>query len=316
MTDTVEHYDVAIIGAGSAGMSAGIYAARFGLTTVILGKVVGGLLNDSHKVENYPGFVAIPGFDLMMKFKEHVDAIGVPIKEENVTRIEKKQNGFVVTTENGAYESKTIILATGTKHRHLGVPREEEMLGRGVSYCATCDGPFFKEKTVAIVGGGDSAAQAGALLAQHATKVYVIVRGEKMRAEPLNIRRLETNPKVKMVYNASVTELMGADALEGIKLKVGDGKDAIALQGLFIEIGADVQTELAAGLGVALNERKEIVIDVESRTNVPGVFGAGDCANRKFKQAITGAAEGVIAAFSAYDHIKRLETGESVEIGY
>lgn len=313
----MESYEVVIIGAGSAGMSAGIYAQRFGLSTLIIGKVVGGLLNDSHKVENYPGFTAIPGFDLMMKFKEHVDSLAIPVKEEWVTKVEKKEGndaGFIITTDKQEYFGKTLIITTGTKHRHLGLEGEEELAGKGVSYCATCDAAFTKGQDVIIVGGGDSAAQAGALVAQHAKKVYVAVRGEKMRAEPINIKRLEDNPKVEIIYTSSVTELKSdASGLTGVVLN--NGRE-IVLQSLFVEIGADVQSELAIQLGAAVNERKEIIIDEHSQTNIKGLYAAGDCGNKKFKQAITGASEGVIAAFSAYEYLKMLESGEKVDIGY
>lgn len=313
----VMEYEVIIVGAGSAGMAAGIYAQRFGLKTLIIGKVVGGLLNDSHNVENYPGFPTIPGFDLMMKFKEHVDSLEIPIKEEWVQSAKKENDKFIVKTDKGEYSGKTLIIATGTKHRHLGVPREDELAGKGVSYCATCDAAFFKNVPVAIVGGGDSAAQAGALLAQHASRIYVLVRGEKMKAEPINVERLEKSEKVTILYNTQVSELVGENALTGIKLtRAYDGKESIEVEGLFVEIGADVQSELAIELGVKVNERKEIVIDVESQTSIEGLYAAGDCGDRKFKQAITGASEGVVAAFSAYDYIKRKDTGEGVEIRY
>lgn len=307
-------YDVIIIGAGSAGMAAGIYTARFGLETVIIGKVVGGLLNDSHRVENYPGFTAIPGFDLMMKFKEHVDSLKVPVKEEWVTSINKNKDGtFTATTDKAEYTGKTVILTMGTKHRHLGLPHEEEFAGKGISYCATCDGAFFKDQDVAVVGGGDSAALGAQLLAQHAKSVTVLVRKEKMRAEPINLKRLEENDTITIKYNTEVKELLGKDGLEGVKLS--DGSE-LKVTGLFVEIGHIIQSELAEQLGVKLNEHKEIIIDSGSKTNVPGIYAAGDVANRRFKQAITGAAEGVIAAFSAYEFIKQKQDSEKVDVGW
>ncbi len=300
-----EQYDLIIIGAGSAGMSAAIYAQRFGLRTMIIGKVVGGLLNDSHRVENWPGIVAIPGFDLMMQLKAHVDSLDIPVKEETVLSVEKSAEGFAVKTETITYTARSLLIATGSKHRHLGVAREDELAGKGVSYCATCDGPFFKGVPVAIVGGGDSAAQAAELLAQHASAVYVIVRKDHMRAEPINVTRLEQNPKVNLLYEKQVKGLIGEKQLEAVKLDSPfEGSDTLKVEGLFIEIGADPQSELAMKLGAELNELKEIMIDSNSRTNVPRLYAAGDCCNRKFKQAITGAAEGVIAAFSAYEDLK------------
>lgn len=320
-------YDVLIIGAGSAGMAAGIYSVRFGLKTLVLGKVVGGLLNESHNVENYPGYASIPGLDLMMKFKEHCDHLGVPIKEEWVTSVEKqhyddpKKTLYNVTTEDESggthsYAGRTLILGMGTKHRKLGAKNEEKLSGRGVSYCATCDAAFYKNMPVAIVGGGDSAAQAGDLVAQFASHVYMLVRKDKMRAEPINIKRLEQNPKVTILYNTEALEAIGEKALTGIRLSTPhNGSDILPVEGMFVEIGHDIQSELAATLGVALNDHGEIKIDAESQTNLRGVYAAGDVADRKYKQAITGVAEGVIAAFSAYSLLKKLDSGEDADIG-
>ena len=205
----------------------------------------------------------------------------------------------------------------GTKHRKLGAKGEERLAGKGVSYCSTCDAAFFKDVPVAIVGGGDSAAQAGALLVQFAAHVYVIVRKDRMRAEPINIKRLEQNPKVTILYGTEVAEVLGESAVTGLRLtKQFDGKDILPVQGVFVEVGHDIQNEIAKQIGVAVNERGEIVIDGESKTNVPGVYAAGDVGNRRYKQALTGAAEGAIAAFSAYERLQRTDSGESVEIGY
>lgn len=311
-------YDVIIIGAGSAGMPAAIYAQRFGMKTLIIGKVVGGTLNDSHKVENYPGFAAIPGFDLMMKFKEHVDSLGIPVKEEYATAAKRNEDGTIaVTTESGSYTTKALIIATGSKHRHMGIPGEDALSGKGVSYCATCDAAFFKNIPVAIVGGGDAAAQAANQLSQHASHVYVLVRRKEMRAEPINRQRLEEDPKVTILYETQPTAVLGDSQVTGVKLsKPYNGSDELAVEGFFVEIGADVLSELAVQLGAKINGQKEIVIDGESRTTAPMVYAAGDCGDRKFKQAITGAAEGVIAAFSAFGDIQKKETGKSVEINY
>lgn len=327
-TPSQDIYDVLIIGAGSAGMAAGIYSVRFGLKTLVLGKVVGGLLNESHNVENYPGYASIPGLDLMMKFKEHCDHLDVPIKEEWVTAIEKqhyddpKKTTYLVTTEDDSgnvfsYVGRTLILGMGTKHRKLGAKNEEKLSGRGVSYCATCDAAFYRNMPVAIVGGGDSAAQAGDLVAQFASHVYMIVRKDKMRAEPINVKRLEHNSKVTILYNTAPLEVLGEKTVTGIKLSTPyNGSDILPVEGMFVEIGHDIQSEIAAKLGVALNDHNEIKIDAESKTNLRGVYAAGDVADRKYKQAITGVAEGVIAAFSAYSLLKKLDSGEDVDISY
>ncbi len=315
-------YDTIVIGAGSAGMSAAIYMKRFNMNVLVIGKVVGGLLNESHNVENYPGFASIPGFDLMMKFKEHCDHLEIPFKEEWVTDVKKlSEHLYELSTENdmgetNSYKAKTLILTMGTKHKKLGALNEDALSGRGVSYCATCDAAFYKNQTVAIVGGGDSAAQAGELVAQHASKIYMVVRGDRMKAEPINIKRLENNKKITMLYNNSVLEVLGDKEVTGIKLtNPYNGSDILPVNGMFVEIGHDIQSELAVKLGVAVNDHKEIIIDGHSKTNVEGIYAAGDVANRTYKQAITGAAEGVIAAFSAYTLLKSL-LGESSDISY
>lgn len=320
-------YDSIVIGAGSAGMSAAIYMKRFNMNVLIVGKVVGGLLNESHNVENYPGFASIPGLDLMMKFKEHCDHLEIPFKEEWVLDAkvheyeypEKTRYELITEDDNGdkhTYFAKTVILTMGTKHKKLGAKNEDKLSGRGVSYCATCDAAFYKNMPVAIVGGGDSAAQAGELVAQHSSKVYMIVRGDKMKAEPINIKRLEHNPKVEIIYSTQVLEVIGDKVVTGIKLSTPyKGSDVLPVEGMFVEIGHDIQSELAIKLGVNVNDHKEIIIDGDSKTNIRGVYAAGDVANRKYKQAITGAAEGVVAAFSAYSLLKEL-SGEDVDISY
>lgn len=319
-------WDAIIIGAGSAGMAAAIYAQRFGLKTLVIGQVVGGLLNDSHNVENYPGYKSIPGTDLMLKFKEHCDNLSIPFEETWVTKAERHGDGaatrFTLHTKDALenekeFSARTVIITTGTKHKTLGAKNEDRLSGKGVSYCATCDAAFYRDIPVAIVGGGDSAAQAGALVSQFASHVYVIVRKDKMRAEPINLKRLEQNPKTTIIYETQVEEVLGENAVTGLRLsKPFNGADILPVEGMFVEIGHDIQNELAKQLGVALNEKGEIVIDGESKTNVAGVYAAGDVGNRKYKQALTGAAEGAIAAFSAYERLQEIDNGESTEIGY
>ena len=313
----MERWDTIIIGAGSAGMAAAIYAARFNLRTLIIGQEVGGLLNESHNVENYPGFKSIPGLDLMMQFKEHVDNLHVPTVNEWVQSVERKGKHFVVNTDANAYEGRTIIFATGAKHRHLGAKGEDAFAGKGVSYCATCDAAFFRNVPVCVVGGGDAAALAANLLKGFASKVYVIVRKDHMRAEPINKRRLEESEKVEIVYGAEVLEVLGESEVTGVRLnKEVGGSDILPVQGMFVEIGQIIQSELAERLGVQLNAKKEIIINGASETNIPGVYAAGDVGDRAYKQALTGAAEGAVAAFSAYALLQKLDGGEDVDVSY
>jgi thioredoxin reductase (NADPH) len=325
----METYDTIVVGAGSAGMAAAIYAARFNMKVLVIGKVVGGLLNESHNVENYPGFKGIPGLDLMLQFKEHCDTLQIPFKEEWVTDAkilhddQPKKRLFALTTIDDnetphTYHAKTVILTMGTKHKKLGAKGEERLSGKGVSYCATCDAAFYRNIPVAIVGGGDAAAQAGNLVAEFASHVYMIVRKDQMRAEPINRTRLEKNPKVTLLYNTQVLEVLGDKEVEALHLSAPfNGSDMLKVSGMFVEIGHDIQSELAAKLGVALNSHKEIIIDGESRTNIPGVYAAGDVGNRRYKQALTGAAEGAIAAFGAYELVKHLaDMGADTNIEY
>jgi thioredoxin reductase (NADPH) len=312
-----ELYDVIVIGAASAGMPAAIYAKRFGLSTLVIGAEPGGLLNESHKVENWPGDIAVNGRELMNRFKEHVSSLEIPLKTEWVKEVKKEGETFVVVTDKAEYMGKSIILTMGSKHRHLGVPGEKELSAKGVSYCPTCDAAFFKNVPVAVIGGGDGAASAANLLAEHASKVYVLVRKTEMRAEPINIKKLETNEKIEILYETQAESLNGENALTDITLtKEYNGSKKLEVEGAFVMIGSDPQTEMAASLGVTLADNKEMIIDGHSRTNIPFVYAAGDAANRPFKQAITGAAEGVIAAFSAYEDIRKAETGEVPETGY
>ncbi len=293
-------YDTIIIGSGPAGLGAAIYALRFNMKVIVIGKEFGGLITTTNIVENYPGFPSIAGFDLMQQFKAHCDSLNAQIVDDEVIEIQQKNKHFHVKCGFGEYKGKTIIYATGGKHRKLGVPGEEQFAGKGVSYCATCDGPLFKDKVLAVVGGSDSAAKDALFLSEHASKVYIIYRRQEIRAEPINKQRVAKNPKIKIIPNTVVKEIKGKDFATGVIFQ--DGTE-FPLDGIFIEIGADPASELAKRLGVRTNDKGEIVINTASETNIPGFYAAGDVTQQIYKQAITGVAEGVIAAFSAYTYI-------------
>jgi thioredoxin reductase (NADPH) len=284
-------------------MTAAIYAARYMLNTVVIGQEVGGTATMPHDVENWPGFKGA-GLELMERFRKHVESFKVPIITENVKKIEKKGNNFVVSTEKKSYAGRTIILAMGTKHRKLEVPGEEEFFGKGVSYCATCDCVFFKDKVVGVVGGSDAAAMAAQILSQHAKKVYIIYRKERMRAEPARVTELEHDPKVEFIYKANVTEIIGDSFVRKVKLDTGK---TIELDGLFIEVGGVPVTAVAKELGVELSQSERIKVSAAMETNVPGVFAAGDITtgSNEFNQIVTAAAEGAIAALSAFTFIRK-----------
>lgn len=313
----IETYDFIIIGTGSAGYPAAVYAARFGLKTLVIGGEKGGLITTTHVVENYPGFVRVTGQELADSLENHVKDYNVPIIVDWVTEVKKETDHFIVTAKENTYKAKTVLIATGTKHRKLDVPGEPEYYGKGVSYCAICDGPLFKGKTVAVVGGSDSAAKEALLLTEHASKVYMIYRGQEIRPEPINKERVFDLVKagnIEIINKTNVVEIKGGKFISSVVLdNPYKGSTEFPLGGLFIDIGHLPQSDLAKSLGVNLNEKGEIIIDKESKTNVPGIFAAGDVTNTKFKQAITGAAEGCTAAYSAYNYISEQNTKKGKE---
>lgn len=314
MENQVNTYDFVVIGGGCSGLSAAMYAPRLGLKTLCLAELPGGLITTTHLVENWPGVVTTSGPDLASALYNHAQASGAEIKNEIVGKIEKMENGgngsrFKISTSSNEYVGKTILIATGTKHKHLNVPGEKEFENKGVSYCALCDGAFFKTKVVCVVGGGDSAAKEALFLSEHARKVYIIVRRDVLRAEPINSERIAKNDKIEILYKTEIEEISGGQSVEKVRFKAGEGKysgQELEMQGVFLAIGHDAQTELAAGLGVELNDKKEIIINRRTETNIKGVFAAGDCCDTEFKQAITGAAEGVTASYYAF-HIVTTE---------
>ncbi|MBI2133520.1 FAD-dependent oxidoreductase [Candidatus Woesearchaeota archaeon] len=300
-----DEWDTIIIGAGCAGLGAAVYCGRFLMKTLVLGEITGGTIITTDIVENYPGFKAIDGMGLAKKLEEHArEYKNVMIKEEKVLDIEKKQGSFKVTTEEGDYNGKTIIIASGTEHRKLNVPGEKELANKGVHYCAICDGAMYNGKTVAVIGGSDSAAKEALLLTQWAKKVFMIYRGEKIRPEPVNYQRVINNKKIEIINQTNVTSINGKDKVDSISLdKQYKGKDKLEMDAVFIAIGQIPITSFSKKLGIKTNQKGEIIIDRKSRTNVEGVFSAGDVADTEFKQAITGVAEGVHASYSAYQHI-------------
>jgi len=299
-------YDVAIIGTGCAGLSAGIYTARYGLKTIVFGEMPGGLITTTHIVENYPGLGSISGPEMGDKFLDHAKMVGVEIQYTKVKDVKKTTNGFLLTTHKGETESKTLILATGSEHRKLNARGEEKLANRGVSYCATCDGAFYKNKVTAIIGGGDSAAKEALMLADICEKVYLIYRKAEIHPEPINKQRILANSKIEVLTETEVEEFVGENKLEKMIFK--NDKGELKVDGAFIAIGQLPESKIARDLGANLNQKGEIVIDKDSKTNIPGLYAAGDVTNSDFNQAIISAAEGCYAARSAFEFI----SGESV----
>jgi thioredoxin reductase (NADPH) len=293
--------ELAIIGAGPAGYAAAIYAVRAGINTIVFDKIGGGgLASFSPNIENYPGFESISGMDLMEKMKKHALNYTKIHFIEEVKQISKSKNEFIIETNNGKYTVKAIILSMGTEYRKLGVEGEKEFQGKGVSYCATCDGFFFKDKVVGVVGGGNTAVIESIYLKQIGCKeVNIIHRRDQLRAE----KAYEDEAKekgVKIIYNTHVESINGNDKVEYLKVHdVNTNKKTnLSVDGVFISIGEEPQNKLAKELGVNLNEKGYIIVDKEKRTNIKGVYAAGDITGG-LRQVVTACAEGAIAALTS-----------------
>ena len=301
-------YGFIVIGSGPAGLTAGMYAARLNVKTLVLGLLPGGLLTSIHDIENWPGEKSTSGMDLATKLMDHAAHSGSEMKYEEVISVTKSQDAegkptYKAKTTSGEYEAYTLLFATGGKHRTLNVPGEKEFAGKGVSYCALCDANFYKGKTVVVIGGGDAAAKDTLVLAQHCVKVYVIVRSV-MRAEPANVKLLEQEPNIEIIYKEEVESISGTAKVEKIKFK--SGKE-ITTDAVFVAIGTEPLNAMAQELGVALNARGEIIVDKDAKTNVPGVFGAGDCTDIDVKQAILGSAQAVLASYGAFRYLRTIQ---------
>ncbi len=307
----MEKYDVIVLGAGPGGFGAAIYSARYGLKTLLIGKLLGGYAAEAHLVENYLGFKSITGIELSQKFKEHADSLGVKsLLGMDVVSVKqsKSRDGFeVLTTENKKFACKAVVIALGTQRRKLECPNEEKFLGKGISYCASCDAPFFKDKTVAVVGGSDAAGTTALMLASHAKKVYIIYRKEELRAEPITKKRIDQNKKIEIICNTVVKELKGSSKLESVVLDTNGKTREMPIDGLFIEIGSVPTTVIFKELGVEVTPEGYIKTKEDMSTNVPGIFAAGDIttACNGFKQIITAAAEGAMAANSIFKYLKK-----------
>jgi thioredoxin reductase (NADPH) len=304
--------DVLIIGSGCAGFTAGIYATRYNLRTLLIGKITGGQISEAYEIDNYPGFSSIGGIELSKKLKEHAEKLGVEMDLlSEVTEVRKSKGFFLVKTDqNKTYKAKSIIIATGSEKKKLNIENEEKFAGKGISYCATCDAPFFKNKIVGVVGAGDSAIKAALLLTEHAKKVFVIYRKARknMKAFPYLIKEAEKNPKIKFILLSKVKEIRGGERVESVIIEKSGKKEELKLDGLFVEIGSVPNTKLAKKLGVDLDDKGHIKVNEDMSTNVRGVFAAGDVTtgSNRFEQIVTAEAEGAIASESAYKYIRNL----------
>lgn len=295
-------YDLIIIGSGPAGLSAAVYGKRAGLNLLVLEKnpMSGGQVLNTYEVDNYLGMPGINGFDMGVQFRQHADKLGVEFREAEVTAIEEQNDVKVVRTDTEELETKTVILATGAVHAHLGVPGEEELSGMGVSYCATCDGAFFKGRTVAVVGGGDVALEDAIYLARTCEKVYLIHRRDELRGAYALQEELKALPNVEILYSHVVEEIQGEDAVEKIQLRnlKNDQVSLLPVAGLFIAVGIRPCTELVKEL-TACDEGGYVLAGEDCATQMPGLYAAGDVRKKTIRQIVTAVSDGANAAMAA-----------------
>lgn len=299
--------DIIIIGAGTAGLTAAVYACRSGKTvTVFESENIGGQIANSPRVENFPSIKSISGSEFANNLMEQAMELGANIELEKVLRVTKGQF-FTVTTEYGKYEAKTVIIATGVKHRQLGLPREEELLGHGISYCAVCDGPFFKGEEVALIGDANSALQYALLLANYCPKVYLYTLFDRFFGEDSLVKQVRERSNIEIRHNLSLKSFVGSDELEGLVFENTLTKELVNLnvKGVFIAIGQIPDNQLFSDL-VELDHQGYIITNNDCETNVTGLFAAGDCRKKTIRQLTTAVSDGAIAAIKAVNYIDNL----------
>ncbi len=297
-------YDVIIVGGASAGLSAALYTSRQNLKTLVITKDIGGqaLLTDS--IQNYPGYQNIGGFDLLTKFQEQAMIYGAEFLYDEVQSISESEEGFSVKSYSDENLAETLILAFGKTPRDLGVSGENELKGKGVSYCAVCDGPLFKSKKVAVVGNGDNAIEAASYLSSLASSLYIVQSTEKIRGDEETVNSLKSMKNVEFINGSTVNKILGENSVTGLELKTKDGKNSIETDAVFIEMGYIARTDLVKDL-VELNKIGEVVVDKFCATTKEGIFACGDVTDTPYKQVVISAGQGAIAALSAYNYIQR-----------
>ncbi len=303
-------YDLIIIGSGPAGLTAGIYASRARLNTLVLEQnfVSGGQIIDTYEIDNYPGLPGISGMDLADKMSQHAEKLGVAMENVIVTSLDLTGPVKKVMTDDAVYEAKAVIIASGASHSHLGAPGEEEFAGHGVSYCATCDGGFYRKKDTLVVGGGDVAVEDAIYLARLCNKVYVVHRRDELRAAKVLQENLLSLPNVEMVWNSVVKTINGSDKVESVTVtNVKDGSErTIPVQGAFIAVGITPRSEFAKN-HIAMDEKGYIIADETGKTSVPGVFAAGDVRGKQLRQVVTAVADGANAVTSVEKYLLTLK---------
>lgn len=303
-----ETFDILIIGGGPAGLSAGIYATRSGLKSLLIEKsCVGGQAITTDRIENYPGFPEpISGPDLLERMKMQAEGFGLEIREFSSVNAIEKGDGFRIAISGGwQLTAKAVILATGAEYREMDVPGSKELRGRGISYCATCDGPFFKGKPIAVVGGGNAAVEEALYLTRFASKVSIIHRRDSLRADKVLQDRALNDPRIEILWNTVTREIKGIDRVEGIVLEdtTTHALSVIDVAGVFVYIGTVPNTGLVKGL-LDLDDNGYIMTDDQMSTSVPGIFAAGDCRHKRLRQVVTATGEGAMAAMMSYHFIQ------------
>lgn len=304
-------YDLIIIGSGPAGLSAAVYGKRAGLNLLVIEKnpMSGGQVLNTYEVDNYLGMPGINGFDMGMQFRQHADRLEVEFKETQVLSIEDQGNCKRIVTDDGKLEAMSVILASGAVHAHLGVPGEEEFAGKGVSYCATCDGAFFRGRTVAVIGGGDVALEDAAYLARMCEKVYLIHRRDEFRGAAVLQEELKTFSNVEILFSHVVEEIKGTEAVEGIRIRDRNTEESrmMPVDGVFIAVGIRPETDLVKELA-ACDEAGYVLAGEDCATQVPGLFVAGDVRKKPIRQIVTAVADGANAAVSAGNYCRENRT--------
>lgn len=312
-----EVYDVIIVGGGAAGLSAGIYACRRKMNTLIITKDIGGQALLAKEVENYPGVERVSGMELIQRIYEQALGFGAQIVQDEVTSVEKVGEGrFIVKALKGEYVSRSIIIAAGKLPKDLKVPGEERFKGSGVSYCATCDAPLFKNKRVVVVGDGNFALDAALLLSKYAKEVSLVTRKNLLTGDKDLAEMVSSTPNIKVFYETTVKEVKGTFKVESVVVETsGKGLYELPVDGVFVEMGYEVNIEPFKKV-VAFDERKQIVVNNRNETSTPGVFACGDITNTPYKQLVISAAEGAKAALSAYEYVQRLSGKHAVTIDW
>lgn len=303
-------YDTIIIGSGPAGMTAAIYASRREMNTLVIGKEMGGQLVWASEIENYPGFKSINAFELIQKMQDQVKSLGVEIKTSEVKRIEKQDDGtFKVYTGKEEFETRTVISAIGLSPRRLAIKGEEGFSGKGVSYCANCDGPFYKDKVVSVIGGGNSALDAAEILSKIAKKVYLVHRRDEFRAFEALINEVKGRENIEIILDSSPKEFLGKEKLERMVIENQKTKETreIDVDGVFVEIGRIAHTDLFETL-VDRNEKKELVVDDLTRTRTEGLYACGDVTQVEYKQIPIAMGQATISALSAYQYLQKIDS--------